>query len=98
VPALKQVTPVILKEIFEAADWSVYSESKWNWSMVNTEGISVEIPKRGRFVSFQAMENALAQAEMLPGDYFRYLGIVQEARRLEGQSVDGFDERPPLIN
>lgn len=63
--------------------------------MVNAAGdLSVEIPKRGRFVAFQVMEHVLSQAEMLPGDYFRCLGIVKEARRLRGASVDGIEDQP----
>ncbi|HUA18379.1 MAG TPA: hypothetical protein VMU80_20670 [Bryobacteraceae bacterium] len=95
-PALKKVTPVILKEIMEAADWAVYTEDRWNWSLVNADGVSVEIPKRGRLVSFQVMENALAQAELLPGDYFRLLAIVEEARRLRGLPPDGTEAHPRI--
>jgi hypothetical protein len=58
--------------------------------------LSVEIPKKGRFVSFQVMEHVLAQAEILPGDYFRYLSIVQEARRQRGVSEDGFENQPSI--
>ena len=93
-PAIRKVAPVILKEILEAAEWTVYSETKHNWSLVNANGTSVEIPKRGRLVSFQVMENALAQAELLPGDYFRFLGIVEEARTLKGLPVDGTETQP----
>ena len=57
-PALKKVAPIILKEILEAAEWSVYAEDKYNWSLVNQSKVSVEIPKKGRLVSFQVMENA----------------------------------------
>jgi hypothetical protein len=94
-PAIKQVAPIILKEVMEAAEWAVYTDDKWNWSMVNATGdLSVEIPKRGRFVSFQVMEHVLSQAEMLPGDYFRYLGIVEEARRVRGVPIDGSEDQP----
>jgi hypothetical protein len=96
-PALRQVAPIIFKELLEAAEWSVYSEDKWNWSMVDAGGtLSVEVPKKGRFVSFQVMEHVLAQAEILPGDYFRYLSIVQEARRQRGASEDGFEDQPRI--
>jgi len=91
-PALKKVTPVILKEVLEAADWALYTEDKWNWCLVK-DGESVQIPKKGRLVSFQVMENALGQAEMAWGDYFRYLAIVQEARRLRGLPIDGIPYR-----
>jgi len=60
------------------------------------DGISAEIPKKGRFVTFQVMEHVLSQADMPPGDYFRFLDIVQEARRLNGLSIDGFEERPTI--
>ena|ERR1700682_5615238 len=93
-PALRKVAPVILKEILEAAEWAVYSEDKWNWSLVNASGVSVEIPRLVKLVSFQVMENALAQAELLPGDYFRLLAIVEEARRLRGLPVDGTENQP----
>jgi hypothetical protein len=95
-PALRQVAPVILKEVLEVAEWKVYNEDKHNWSLVNHNGISVEIPKRGRFVSFQIMEHVLSEADMPPGDYFKYLDIVQEARRLKNMSIDGFDEQPRI--
>jgi hypothetical protein len=93
-PALKQVAPVILKEILEAAEWTLYTEDKWNWCMVDADGESVEIPKYGRFVSFQVMESVLSRAELLPGDYFRLLAVVEEARRLRGQPIDGSELRP----
>ncbi len=93
-PALRQVAPIILKEILEAAEWTVYTEDKWNWCMVDNEGESVELPKYGRFVSFQVMESVLSRAQLLPGDYFRLLGIVQEARRVRGVSVDGIEDQP----
>ncbi len=95
-PALKQIRPVFPKEILEAAEWTVYADDKWNWSLVNQAGDSVEVPKRGRFISFQVMEHVLAQAELLPGDYFRCLAIVQEARRLRGVSEDGFEDQPRI--
>jgi hypothetical protein len=95
-PALKKVAPVILKEILEAAEWAIYSEDRWNWSLVNSEGLSVEIPKRGRLVSFQVMENALAQADLRPGDYFRLLGIVEEARQIRGLPPDGTEAHPRI--
>jgi hypothetical protein len=91
-PALKKVAPVILKEVLEVADWTLYAEDKWNWCLVK-EGDSVQIPKKGRLVSFQVMENALRQAEMAWGDYFRCLAIVEEARRLKGLPVDGIPHR-----
>jgi hypothetical protein len=92
-PALKQIAPVILKEVLEAAEWTVYTEDKWNWCMVDDEGESVEIPKHGRFVSFQVMEHVLSRAELLPGDYFRCLAIVEEARRLRGLPTDGSEKQ-----
>jgi len=88
-PAIKQVPPIILKEIFEAADWRVYTEDNKNWSLVNSSGVSIELPKRGRFVSFQVAENAMALAEMTPGDYFRCLCLVEDDRRERGLPVDG---------
>ena len=78
----------------ECADWNVYTESLLNWSMVNDQGISVEIPKYGRFVSFQVMEDALKKAEMAPGDYFRHLESVEAKRRLLGLPEDGKETRP----
>lgn len=97
-PPLRLIAPIILKEILEAADWKVYKQDKSNWSLVDSRGISVEIPKRGRFVSFQVMENALAQAEITPGDYFRHLRTVTENRRAKGLPEDGIDERPGIIH
>jgi hypothetical protein len=35
--------------------------------LVNAESVSVEIPRRGSLLSFQVMEDALTQAELLPG-------------------------------
>ena len=93
-PALRQIRPIILKELLEAAEWSIYSEDKLNWSLVNGAGESVEVPKRGRFVSTQVMEHILSQAELLPGDYFSLLALVQEARRLRGVSEDGIESQP----
>lgn len=88
-PALRQVAPIIFKALLEAAEWSVYSEDKWNWSMVDAGGtLSVELPKKGRFVSFQVMEHVLAHAEILPGDYF--------PRRQRGGSEDGFEDQPRI--
>jgi len=95
-PALKKVAPIILKEILEAGEWTVYNEDKLNWSLVNDAGESVEIPKVGRSVSFQVMENALAKAELAHGEYFRLLGIVEEARRLRNLPVDGSEKRPSI--
>lgn len=96
-PALRKVAPVILKEILEATDeWSMYAEDRWNWSLVNSVGVSVEIPKRGRLVSFEVMENALEQADITPGDYFRLLGIVEEARKLHGLPIDGSEVHPRI--
>jgi hypothetical protein len=89
-PALRKVAPIILKEILEAAEWSVYAEDRLN----SGSGISVEIPKRGRLVSFQVMENALSQADLPPGEYFRLLAIVEEARRLSGLPIDGIETQP----
>ena len=65
--------------------------------MVNSFGISVEIPKRGRFVSFQVMENAMALAEMPPGEYFRRLAVVEESRRERGLPIDGIDEAGKVL-
>src|ERR1700735_1746256 len=86
-PALRKVAPVILKEIMEAAEWSVYTEDRWNWSLVNSEGLSLEIPKCGRLVSFQVMDNALAQADLRPADYFRLLGDCRRGSTRTGSSA-----------
>jgi len=95
-PALRKVAPVILKEILEAAGWSIYTESRLNWSLVNEQGISLEIPKKGRLVAFQLLENALSQAELAPGDYFRLLETVQSNRRLIGLPEDGSETHPRI--
>jgi len=91
-PAIKQVAPIIFKEILEVEDWKVYTDDKWNWSLVNKLGVSLEIPKQGRRVSFQVMENALLVAEIPPGEYFRRLSIVEENRLQRGLPIDGIDE------
>lgn len=97
-PAIKQVAPIIFKEILEATmEWKMYSEDKLNWSMVNKTGVSIEIPKRGRRVSFQVMENALAVADMPPGEYFRCLSIVEEGRQQRGLPIDGIDDAGKLL-
>jgi len=97
-PALRKVAPIILKEILEAAGWTVYNDDRWNWSLVNKDGqLSVEIPKIGRLVSFDVMENALSKAELAPGDYFRCLRIVEENRHMRGLPIDG-SERLPKVN
>ena len=95
-PALKQIAPVILKEVLEAADWRVYNEDRLNWSMVNKSGQSVEIPKRGRLVSFDVMESAMSKADLLPGDYFRCLQIVEDARRSHCLPLDGSERLPKV--
>lgn len=88
-PALRQVAPIILKEVLEAAEWQLYGEDRLNWSLVDQSGVSIEIPKKGKLVSFQVMEHALSQANLPWGDYFRLLGIVEEARKLRGLPTDG---------
>lgn len=99
-PAIRQVAPIIFKEVFEAAEWKVYVEDGFTWSLVNPSGISIELPKLGRRVSFQVMENAMALAEMPPGEYFQCLAVVEESRRKRNLPIDGIDEtgRPFRLN
>lgn len=77
-PALAKCSPGTLKAILLEAGWKVYNESPLVWSLVRgIGGDSLEIPKRGRLVSFQVLEHCLEVAELAPGDYFDLMHRVE---------------------
>jgi hypothetical protein len=67
-PALVKVSPDHLRQILIEEGWRVHAQDPLNWSMVKGE-LQLQIPKRGRMVSFEVMENALLVAEIPPGRY-----------------------------
>lgn len=85
-PALAKCSPEELKNVLIEAGWRVYSSSVYNWSMVKEIGSdSIEIPKKGKLVSFEVLYHALEVAELAPGDYFSHLSTV---RAREGSRED----------
>src|SRR5713226_6812133 len=62
-PALVKVTPVQLKDILLQAGWRVHQEDPLNWSLVKGNQ-SLELPKKGKLVSFEVMYHALTVAEL----------------------------------
>jgi hypothetical protein len=76
-PALIKPSPIQLRKILESDGWNVYQEDEYTWSMVKA-GVesSLEIPKRGRVVTFEVFEHALEIAELPPGKYLELRALV----------------------
>jgi len=77
-PALVKVTPGEFKAILLLDGWRIYQEDAHNWSLVKGDE-SLEIPKRGRLITFAVMEHAFAVAEMPPGRYLELRAQVLAA-------------------
>jgi hypothetical protein len=59
-PALAKCTPEELKDILLEAGWKVYNSDRFTWSLVRGIGSdSVEIPRKGRLVSFEVLYHVL---------------------------------------
>jgi len=60
------------------AGWRIYNEDPLNWSLIRGIGTdSLEIPKKGKAVSFDVLYHCLSAAELPPGDYFELLATVR---------------------
>ena len=80
-PALVKCGPTELKDILVKAEWRVYNDDLYNWSLVKGIGSeSIEVPKKGKLVSFAVLYNALEIAGLAPGEYFELLQEVRSAR------------------
>jgi hypothetical protein len=77
-PALAKCSPTTLKNILLEAGWRLYNEGAFAWSLVRGIGSdSLEIPRKGRHVSFEVLEHCLEVAELAPGDYFDLMHRVE---------------------
>lgn len=77
-PALAKCSPEELKNILLLAGWKVYNEDQYNWSLVKGIGSeSLEIPKKGKLVSFEVLYHCLGAGELAPGDYFEFLQQIR---------------------
>jgi hypothetical protein len=92
--------PIILKEVLEASEqWKVYNEARLNWSLVNHDGVSVEIPKAWplRFLSgygTRSIRGRHAPRRLL--QVFRHHDIMEEARRVQDLPIDGSEAQPRI--
>ena len=77
-PALVKVTPEEFKAILLLDGWRIYQEDAYNWSLVKGDE-SLEIPKRGKLITFAVMEHAFSVAEMPPGRYLELRARVLAA-------------------
>lgn len=77
-PALLKCAPADLKAILLECGWRVYNDDQYNWSMVKGIGsASIELPKKGKLVSFDVLYSALGKADIAPGEYFELLQKVR---------------------
>jgi len=77
-PALAKCSPPELKDLLVLAGWRVYNEDQLNWSLIRGIGTdSLEIPKKGKAVSFEVLYHCLGVAELAPGEYFELLARVR---------------------
>jgi hypothetical protein len=77
-PALAKCSPETLKSILLEAGWKLYNDGTLNWSLVRgIGGDSLEIPKKGKLVSFEVLYHCLEVAQLAPGDYFDLINRVE---------------------
>jgi len=80
-PALRCVAPDILKDILLKYAFEIVAEDEHNWLFVRGEtGIPVTLPKHGELVALDIMENALIEAQMNNGTFFRLLDEVKKEK------------------
>ncbi|MCG8430898.1 MAG: hypothetical protein MJA29_06985 [Candidatus Omnitrophica bacterium] len=80
-PALRCVAPDILRDILIKYAFEVVGEDHYNWILVRGEkGIPITLPKQGDLVALDVMENALNEAKMDNGTFFRFLDEVTKER------------------
>jgi hypothetical protein len=88
-PALAKCSPSELKGILIEAGWRVYTKDQYNWSLVRGIGTeSIEIPRKGKTVSFTVLYQALEKAELGPGDYFEHLATVRDRQPKARKATD----------
>ena len=68
-PALIKPTPQQLRDILVLDGWRLYQEDEYNWSLVKANE-PLEVPKRGKNVTFEVLYHCLEVADMSPGRYF----------------------------
>lgn len=77
-PALKPISPVILKRIVELAGYKVIQEDDYNWHLAKTKhDRPIILPKKGGLVAVEIMMNILNKLKMNNATYFEYLDKAQ---------------------
>ena len=71
-PALRLISPIVLKEILLKYAYDVKDQDDYNWVLIRGEESPLVIPKRGDLVAREIMENALRQAKMDNLTYFEF--------------------------
>lgn len=70
-PAVALVPPKIVKDVMLRVGWVVFSEDSFNWVLLKN-GVPLAVPKRGKLVAREVLENCLIEGQLSPGAFIEH--------------------------
>jgi len=74
-PAIALVPPSVLKDAMLSAGWRIHREDSFNWLLLK-DGVPLAIPKRGRLVAREVMENCQIDGQLAPGELLSHIQAI----------------------